>query len=146
MEYASNPRTHFDYEIIETIEAGLVLKGYEAKSIRTGKVSLRGAYIKILNNIPVLLGATISPYQQANIPDTYDPRADRKLLLSKRQIAVLIGVGQTKGLTLIPLKIYDKKGRIKMLIGIGKGKKKYDKRETLKKKDIARAHQRGTEE
>jgi SsrA-binding protein len=146
VEYASNPRTHFDYEIIETIEAGLVLKGYEAKSIRTGKVSLRGAYIKILNNIPVLLGATISPYQQANIPDTYDPRADRKLLLSKRQIAVLIGVGQTKGLTLIPLKIYDKKGRIKMLIGIGKGKKKYDKRETLKKKDIARAHQRGTEE
>lgn len=146
MEYASNPRASYDYEILETIEAGLILRGHEVKSIRTSKVSLRGAYVKIINNIPVLMGATISPYQESNMPAGYDPQASRKLLLSKRQIAVLVGVGQTKGLSLIPLKLYDKKGRIKLLVGIARGKKKYDKRRAIKKKDIARAKQRGIDE
>ena len=144
-EYASNPKAGFDYEILETIEAGIVLKGYEVKSIKTGKVSIRGAYVKIINEIPYLIGATISPYQVANMPADYDPQESKKLLLSKRQIATLTGTSQAHGLTLIPLKLYDKKGLIKLLIGIARGKKKYDKRETIKKKDIERAKQRGIE-
>src|SRR3989338_11021750 len=143
MEYANNPKAGFDYEILETLEAGIVLKGYEVKSIKTGKVSIKSSYVKILNGDPFLVGATISPYQEANTPDDYDPQSSRKLLLSKKQISVLVGTSQAHGLTLIPLKLYDKKGFIKLLIGIARGKKKYDKRETIKKKDIARAKQHG---
>ena len=146
MEYANNPKAGFDYEILETLEAGIVLKGYEVKSVKTGKVSIKGSYVKILNGEPFLIGATISPYQVANITDDYDPQSSRKLLLSKKQISVLVGTSQTHGLTLVPLKLYEKKGRVKLLIGIARGKKKYDKRETIKKKDVARAKQRGFEE
>jgi len=145
-EYANNPKAGFDYEILETLEAGIVLKGYEVKSIKTGKVSIKGSYVKIFNGEPFLVGATISPYQVANMPENYDPQDFKKLLLSKKQISVLVGTSQAHGLTLIPLKLYDKKGRVKLLIGIAKGKKKYDKRETIKKKDVARARQRGMEE
>lgn len=146
MEYANNPKANFDYEILETLEAGIVLKGYEVKSIKTGKVSIKGSYVKILNDEPFLIGATISPYQTANTPDNYDPQESKKLLISKKQISVLVGTSQAHGLTLVPLKLYDKKGRIKLLIGIARGKKKYDKRETIKKKDIARSKQRGLED
>ena len=144
-EYANNPKAGFDYEILETIEAGIVLKGYEVKSIKMGKVSIRGAYVKIINQIPYLIGATVSPYQIANTPADYDPQASRKLLFSKKQIATLVGTSKSHGLTLIPLKFYDKKGLIKLLVGIAKGKKKYDKREAIKKKDVARVRQRGLE-
>ena len=146
MEYISNPKASFDYEILETIEAGLVLEGHEGKAIKTGKGSIKGAYVKVLNNEPYLIGATVSPYQPANTPKDYDPQRSRKLLLSKKEISTLVGTSQTHGLTLVPLKIYDKKGRLKLLIGIARGKKKYDKREAIKKKDIARAKQRGIEE
>lgn len=146
MEYANNPKANFDYEILETLEAGMVLKGHEVKSIKTGKVSIKGSYVKILGGEAFLIGATISPYQIKNTPEDYDPQASRKLLLSKKQISVLVGTSQTHGLTLVPLKLYDKKGLIKLLIGIARGKKKYDKRETIKKKDVARAKQRGLEE
>ncbi|MDP2647643.1 MAG: SsrA-binding protein SmpB [Candidatus Yanofskybacteria bacterium] len=143
MEYASNPKAGFDYEIRNTIEAGIVLKGYEVKSVKTGKVSLRGSYVKIISGKPMLVGATISPYQTANTPPGYDPQASRILLLSKKQISNLIGLSDAQGMTLIPLKLYGKNGRVKLLIGIAKGKKKYDKRESIKKKDIERARQRG---
>jgi SsrA-binding protein len=146
MEYASNPKASFDYEILETLEAGLVLSGSEVRSIRTGKASIKGAYVKVLSSEAFLVGAVVAPYQPSNMPEDYDEQASRKLLLTKRQIATLIGVSQSHGLTLIPLKLYDKKGRIKLLIGIGKGKKKYDKRESIKKKDIARSRQRGMDE
>ena len=114
-EYANNSKAGFDYEILETIEAGIVLKGYEVKSIKTGKVSIKGAYVKIVNFEPMLIGATISPYQPANTPSDYDPQSSRKLLLSKKQISALIGFSSSQGLTLVPLKIYDKKGKIKLL-------------------------------
>ena len=143
MDYATNPKANFDYEILETIEAGIVLEGFEVKAIKTGKDSIKGTHIKILNNEPYLIGATISPYQPANTPDSYDPQRTRKLLLSKKQISVLLGTSQAHGTTLIPLKFYNKKGIIKILVGIARGKKKYDKRETIKKKDIKRAEQRG---
>lgn len=146
MEYANNPKAGFDYEILETLEAGIVLKGYEVKSVKTGKVSIKGSYVKIFNGEPFLVGATISPYQVANTPDDYDPQSSKKLLLSKKQISVLVGTSQAHGLTLIPLKFYDKKGKVKLLIGIARGKKKYDKRDTIKKKDVARSKQRGLEE
>ncbi len=145
-EFANNPKASFDYEILETIEAGLILKGHEVKAIKTGKASIKGAYVKIINGVPQLIGATISPYQPANMPETYDPQATRTLLLSKKQISTLVGLSQSQGLTLIPLKLYDSHGRVKLLIGIARGKKKYDKRSAIKKKDIARSRQRGYEE
>jgi len=144
MEYASNPKAGYDYEILETMEAGLVLKGSEVRSIKTGKVTIKGAYVKMLNGIPYLVGATIPPYQTANVPESYDAQAMRKLLMSKKQINGLIGLSQSQGLTLVPLKLYDKKGMIKLLVGIAKGKKKYDKRESIKKKDVQRTKERGT--
>ncbi len=145
-DFASNPKASFDYEILETIEAGIVLRGFEVKAIKSGMASLRGAYVKIINEEPFLIGATISPYQTANTPTDYDPQASRKLLLSKKQIATLIGTAKSHGLTFIPLKFYNKKSLVKLLIGIAKGKKKYDKREVIKKRDIARARQKGIEE
>ncbi len=144
-EYATNPKAYFDYEILETIEAGIVLEGHEVKSIKTGKASIKGSYVKIFNEEPFLIGATISPYQPANTPASYDPQKSRKLLLSKKEISKLIGLSQSQGLTIIPLKFYSKKGLVKLLIGIARGKKKYDKRETIKRKDIARAKQRGVD-
>lgn len=144
MEYANNSRAGFDYEIIETMEAGLVLKGYEVRSIKTGKVSIKGAYVKMLGGAPYLVGATIAPYQIGNVPETYDPQAMRKLLMGKKQLAGLVALSQSQGLTLVPLKLYDKKGMIKLLVGIAKGKKKYDKREAIKKKDVQRSRERGT--
>jgi SsrA-binding protein len=143
-EYATNPRAGYDYEILETMEAGLVLKGYEVRSIKTGKITIKGSYVKMLNGMPYLVGATISPYQIGNVPQTYDPQAHRKLLMSKKQIAGLVGLSQSQGLTLVPLKLYGKKGIIKLLVGIAKGKKKYDKRESIKKKDVQRTKERGT--
>src|SRR5687767_1991389 len=119
-EYASNPRAGFDYEILETLEAGILLKGYEVKAIKTGKASLRGSYVKIMDGKPALIGATISPYQVANTPSEYVPDATRALLLSKKQIDTLTGLSKSHGLTLIPLKLYDKKGLIKLLIGVAK--------------------------
>jgi len=143
MDYASNSKANFDYNILETIEAGLVLEGHEVKAIKTGKASIKGAYVKILNEEPYLVGATISPYQVANTPPNYDPQRSRKLLLSKKEISSFISTARAERTTLVPLKLYNKKNKIKLLIGIAKGKKKHDKRETIKKKDTARAKQRG---
>lgn len=145
-DYASNPRATFDYEILETLEAGLALKGHEVKSVKTGGASLKGAYVRIINGRPMLVGAMISPYQPANIPAEYDPQASRALLLSKKQIDTLAGLDKAQRLALIPLKLYAVRGRVKLLIGIARGKKKYDKREAIKKKDVARARQRGVDE
>ena len=145
-EFATNTKVGFDYEILETIEAGLELRGSEVRSIRTGKISMKGSYVKIINNEAWWVGATIPPYQPNNTLADYDPQRSIRLLLSKKQIAALVGTSHAHGLTLVPLKLYNKKSRIKLLVGIARGKKKYDKRESIKKKDIARAKQRGIEE
>jgi SsrA-binding protein len=137
-DYANNSKANFDYEILETIEAGVVLKGYEVKSIKTGKASIKGSYAKIINNELFLIGATISPYQTANTPKEYDPQKSRKILVSKKQISKLIGLSHSQGLTLVPLKLYDKKGLVKILIGVARGKKKHDKREAIKKREFER--------
>jgi SsrA-binding protein len=138
MSYATNDKARFDYEILDTYEAGLVLTGNEVKAIRNNKISIKGAYVKIFGNEAYLVGALISPYQANNVPKDYDPQKDRKLLLKKSELKYLIGKSQEKGLTLVPLKVFDTHGMLKLEIGVGRGKKKYDKRETIKKRETER--------
>lgn len=145
-DFATNPRARFDYEILETVEAGVVLRGYEVKSVKSGKASIKGAYVRIIRGAPWLVGATIAPYQAGNVPPEYDEHADRKLLMSKNQIASLVGLAQSHGVSLVPLRLFAKKGLVKLEIGIARGKKKYDKRDAIKQKDIARSRQRGMNE
>ena len=138
-----NRKAKFDYDILETFEAGLVLKGHEVKSIKTGHVSLKGSYVSVISkksNLPelYLIKAHISLYKQAGNVKDYDPERPRKLLLKKNEIKHLIGKKQEQGLTLVPLKIYTKHNFIKMEFGIGRGKKKYDKREDIKKREVGR--------
>lgn len=139
---ALNKRANYDYEILETFEAGLVLKGYEVKSVKLGHISLRGAYAIIKNNEAFLLNATISPYQPKNIPKDYNPTRTRKLLLHEKEIKYLIGKSGQKGLTLVPTKVYTKKDRVKLEFGIGRGKRKVDKRELIKKHEAEREIER----
>lgn len=143
-DFATNPRARFDYDILETIEAGVVLRGSEVKSIKTGKASIKGAYVRIIAGAPWLVGASIPPYQPGNTPPEYREQADRKLLLSRQQVATLLGLAQAHGVSLVPLRLYAKNGLIKLEIGIARGKKKYDKRESLKKKDVQRSKERGS--
>lgn len=138
LTYAANDKARFDYEMLETFEAGLVLKGYEAKAIKNGKASIRGAYVKILNGEAWLLGATVSPYQPGNVPPNYDQQRNRKLLLKRSELKYLIGKSQEKGLTLVPLKLYNKNGLIKLEFGIGRGKKKHDKRAKIVERETKR--------
>lgn len=145
-DFTRNAKAYHDYDILETLEAGLVLRGHEVKSIKSGRAQLKGAYVRIIAGTPWLIGASLPPFQPGNVPAGYQERADRKLLLSKREVASLLGLQQAHGVTLVPLRLYEKKGRVKLEIGVARGKKKYDKRETLKKKDIARSRQRGMSE
>jgi SsrA-binding protein len=142
-DFATNPRARFDYEILETLEAGLVLRGSEVKSIKSGRAIIKGSYVRIIDNQAWLVGASIPPFQPGNMPEDYREQADRKLLLSHRQIASLIGLAKSHGIALVPIRLYDRKGLVKLEIGVARGKKKYDKREAIKKKDAARARMRG---
>lgn len=139
---AVNKTAKRDYQIQETLEAGLKLKGYEVKAVKTGKMSLKGAYVRIKDNEPWLIGAHIAPYQPKNTPPEYNPNRIRKLLFKKKEITHLLGKQAQAGLTLIPLRVYTKKGKLKLEVGIGKGLKKTDKREKLKKKEFERRKQR----
>lgn len=135
---AINPRAKYDYEILETYEAGLVLSGQEVKSIKKGSMSLRGAYVIIKNEEAWLINAQVSPYQPQNTPVDYNPTRSRKLLLHKNEIKELIGKTKQKGLTLTPLRAYTKRNRIKLEFGLGRGKRKSDKREKIKKRETQR--------
>lgn len=134
-----NKRARYDYEILETYDAGLVLKGYEVKAIKTGLVSLKASYVVIKDNEAYLINAFIPPYQIANTPKAYNPEQSRKLLLNKSEIKSLIGKSKQKGLTLVPLKLYTKKSRIKLKFGVGKRKRKIDKREIIKKREVEKS-------
>ncbi|OGZ63766.1 MAG: SsrA-binding protein [Candidatus Staskawiczbacteria bacterium RIFCSPLOWO2_01_FULL_40_39] len=140
--YADNKKAYFDYEIIEKYEAGLVLIGQEVKSIRNGRINLAGSYVVMQDGEPYLLGAKIPPYQPKNAPADYNPEKTRKLLLNKKEIQYLAGKANEKGFSLIPLKVYAKDGRIKLEFGLAKGKKKFDKKEKIKKRDVERDTQR----
>ena len=131
---AKNPVARHNYTIEDTLEAGIVLFGTEIKSIRTGKVNLKDSYAVIKNGEVFILGMHISPYEKGNIFNK-DPMRSRKLLLNKSEINKLIGKTKQKGYSLIPISLYFKGNFIKLELGIGKGKKLYDKRQDLAKKD-----------
>jgi len=134
---ATNKKAKHDYFIEDTIEAGIVLTGTEVKSIRQGKVNIKDSYANIENGEVFLYNMHISPYEQGNIYNV-DPLRVRKLLLNKREIRKLIGLTTIKGYTLIPLSLYFKNGKVKVELAIAKGKKLYDKRETIAKRDAER--------
>lgn len=135
-----NKKAYFDYFVEDEIEVGIVLEGKEVKSIRDGKCNLKGAWCDIENGEMFLKGAHISNYQDGkeNSLTRIDPYRVRKLLLHKKEILKLGYKKQVDGLTFVPLKIYFSKGKVKLLLGVCKGKKKYDKRETIKERDIKR--------
>lgn len=132
-----NRKAKFDYEIIETIEAGLVLTGTEIKSLRAGKANLKDSYAIIRNLEAFLLNMHISEYDHGNIFN-HDETRTRKLLLHKKEIIKLNDKVRLQGFTLVPLKVYIKGNYAKILLGVGKGKKLYDKRETMKERDMKR--------
>lgn len=135
---ASNKKACHDYEILQTFEAGIILSGPEVKSVKAGNINLSGGYINIdAYGTPWLLNIHIAPYAPAfSVQQNYDPDRKRKLLLHKKEIVSLIGKMKIKRLTLVPLKAYTKKGLIKIEIGLVRGKKKWDKRETIKKREV----------
>ncbi|OGF25458.1 SsrA-binding protein [Candidatus Falkowbacteria bacterium RIFOXYB2_FULL_34_18] len=140
---AYNKRANYDYEISDKYEAGLVLFGHEVKSIRGGNISLKGAFITIKNSNAgtpelYLINAYVPLYKKTSNIDNYDPERSRKILLHKNQIKRLIGKKQEQGLTMVPISVYTKHNLIKIEFGIGRGKKKIDKRETIKKRDVDR--------
>jgi SsrA-binding protein len=139
---ATNRKASHEYFILENFEAGLALQGSEIKSIRAGQISLAEAYIRTDGNEAWLVEAHIAPYEQASIYN-HEPRRPRKLLLHKKEIRYLWNEVRQKGVTIIPLKVYLKEGRAKVEIALAKGKKLYDKRETIAKRDFQREVERG---
>lgn len=138
---ATNDRAKFDYDILEKIEAGLVLSGQEVKSAKTGHMKLKGAHVAFTGNEAWLIGAHIPKYGKAGKLDDYDPERSRKLLLRRKQLNHLRGKLDVKGLTIAPIRVYLSRGRIKVELGVMKGRKQYEKREVLKKRDMDREAQ-----
>ena len=136
--YGQNRKAHFNYEILQQYEAGVVLRGFETKAVRAGKTSLEGAYVVIRGGEAFLLGASISPYQASNMPKKYEPEETRKLLLKKKELAELEKASESQGLTIVPLKWYNSRRRVKLHIALARGKKKTDKRERIKDRDNKR--------
>ncbi|MGG6297178.1 SsrA-binding protein SmpB [Leptolyngbya sp. AN02str] len=139
---ADNRQARFLYEILETFEAGIELRGTEVKSIRQGKVNLQDGYGLIRNEEAWLLNVHVSPHDTASQIFNHDPRRTRRLLLHKEEIRKLIGKIEQKGLTLVPLKLYMKRGHVKVSLALARGKKLHDKREDLKRKQAKREIER----
>ena len=137
---ASNKKAFHDYNLHETYEAGIVLQGHEVKSVRAGSMSIKGAFVVLTasKKLPELslINAHIPRYKMSAITSAYDPERSRKLLLNRREIRALIGKIQQKGLTMVPIKVYTRGRRIKVEFALASGKKKYDKRESIKKREI----------
>jgi len=136
-----NRKARHDYHILDTIEAGIALRGTEVKSLRVGKVNIRDSFARVKDGEVWLHGMHISPYDHGNIHN-HEPLRERKLLLHKREIRRLIGKSKEQGLTLVPLRLYFKNGKAKVELAVAKGKKLYDKREALARKDEARKIER----
>lgn len=139
---AENKKAYYNYQILEKFEAGVSLIGQEVKSLKTRGINLSGSYALIKEGEVFWMGAHIPPYQPKNAPADYNPERSRRLLLKKSEIKYLIGKSKERGLTLIPLKLYIKNNKIKLEIGLAKGKKKIDKRELIKKREIEREIER----
>ena len=138
MTLVTNKKVFFDYEILERFEAGIALFGYEVKAIRKGKASLVGSRVIVRGSEAFLVGASVSPYQEANTPKGYDSTRPRKLLLHEKEIARLGSAEGKKGLTIVPISMYNKRRNIKLEIAIARGKKKTDKRQSIKARDTKR--------
>ncbi len=136
--FAENKKAYFNYRILEKFDAGIALIGQEVKSVKLGRANLAGSYVILKNDEVFLAGCSIPPYQPKNAPQDYNPERSRKLLLTKAEIKYLIGKSRQKGLTLLPLKLYPKGGKIKLEFGIAKGLKKVDKRDLIKKRETQR--------
>ena len=146
MSLIENRKARFHFEFQETLEAGIELIGLEVKSLRMGRGSLDGAYISIRNNEAFIIGMNITPFQEGNTPSGYNPRRPRKLPLTKKQIADLAEYEHTKGLTIVPVSVYNKNHKLKLSIAVARGKKQFDKRETIKKRDQEREARRALHE
>lgn len=138
MALVENKKAYLNYEILGELEAGLELLGGEVKSLRAGQGKLEGAHAIVRNGEAYLVGAHVPPYQAANTPAEYDPDRTRKLLLTKPEIAKLAEFEGQKGLTIVPLRVYNKGRNLKLSLGIARGRKKYDKRAVLKERDTKR--------
>jgi len=133
-----NKKINVDYEVLETYEAGIELLGIEVKSIRSNQGSLLGTHITIRGGEAFLIALNIPPFQIKNTPKDYDPKRNRRLLLSKKEIGELAGIEVKKGLTIVPVSMYSKGKKIKVKVAVVRGKKKFDKREDIKKRDTDR--------
>lgn len=136
--WSHNRQASFRYELKERLEAGLELRGFEVKAVKQGKMSLAGAYVSLRGGEAYLLGATVAPYQLANIPADYDPSRPIRLLLQKKELAQLLETENQRGLTIIPLSVYSNGRRLKLGVAIARGKKSYDKRQAIKKRESQR--------
>lgn len=137
-----NKKAFFDYEILEKFEAGLSLRGFEVKSLKNGRGNLVGSRVLIRGEEAFVVNMDIQPYQPTNAPKDYDSIQTRKLLLHKKEIKYLAGKANERGLTLIPIRVYTKGNLVKLEFGVARGKKKYDKRETIKKRETRRKIER----
>jgi len=133
-----NKKATFNYEILEKFNAGIELFGFEVKSIKNKNGNLEGSHITVRGGEVFLLNVNIPPYQPANTPKEYDPERNRRLFLTKKEIKKLMGLEAKRGLTIVPISMYTKGNKIKVEIAVVRGKKKFDKRESIKKKDIKR--------
>ncbi len=142
MALITNRTANFNYEITKNYTAGMDLFGFEVKSLRKSQGSLEGSYITVRGGEAFLIGSFIPPFQENNTPKDYDPRRNRRLLLKKSEIKILADIEQTKGLTIVPLSVYNKGRVLKIDIGVARGKKKFDKREATKKATVDRETRR----
>lgn len=141
VDVAINKKARYEYDIVDTIETGIVLVGTEVKSVRQRRVSIQEAYAKIIHGELYLVGMNIATYEMGN-RFNHEPTRDRKLLLHKQEIKRLTGKLKERGFTMIPLKIYLKNGKVKVLMGLGRGKTKYDKRKAIQRRELDREIQR----
>ncbi|TSC82230.1 MAG: SsrA-binding protein [Parcubacteria group bacterium Gr01-1014_19] len=135
---AENKKAFFNYEISETFEAGIELKGFEVKSVKAGQANLLGAFATIKGGEIWLTNADIPPFQSANTPPDYNPTRPRRLLLNKKEILYLVTKMKSDRLTLLPLKMYSKKNLVKIELGLARGKRQYEKRESIEKREVGR--------
>ena len=136
--YVTNKKARFDYELLDTYEAGVSLLGTEVKSVRAKQGKLEGAHVVVRGGEAFLVGASIPAFQKANAPDDYDPERTRKLLLSTKELSKLGREGEQQGLTIVPISWYSKGSKLKLEIALARGKKKHDKRESIKARDTKR--------
>jgi len=139
---SDNKKAYYDFEIIEKVECGIALLGWEVKSIRQGNITLRDAYAKIINSELWMVGGHISPFKQGGQFVAEDPIRSRKLLINKKELKRLIGKTEEKGLTIIPLRLYLKGNLFKLEVGLARSKKSFDKRRTIKEKELKREMER----